>query len=74
MVDDVRDLIQVEYEKVILEIEVSYGLGFIIEDGIIVINKYVIDDYFCDKEKNRIYIFNKVIDGVYVFCKVVDLD
>ena len=73
-VDDARDSIQAEYEKAISETEVSYGSGFIIEDGTIVTNKHVIDDYLCDKEKNRIYISNKVIDGVYVPCKVADSD
>ena len=73
-VDDARDSIQAEYENAISETEVSYGSGFIIQDGTIVTNKHVIDDYFRDKEKNRIYISNKVIGGIYVPCKVADLD
>ena len=73
-VDDARDSIQAEYEKAISETEVIYGSGFIIEDGTIVTNKHVIDDYLHDKEKNRIYISNKVIGGIYVPCKVADLD
>lgn len=73
-VDGERDSIQAEYEKAISETEVNYGSGFIIEDGTIVTNKHVIDDYLRDEEKNRIYISNKVIDGVYVPCKVADLD
>ena len=73
-VDDARDSIQAEYEKAISETEVIYGSGFIIQDGTIVTNKHVIDDYLRDKEKNRIYISNKVIGGIYVPCKVADLD
>ena len=73
-VDDARDSIQAEYEKAISETEVSYGSGFIIQNGTIVTNKHVIDDYLRDKEKNRIYISNKVIGGIYVPCKVADLD
>ena len=73
-VDDARDSIQAEYENAISETEVSYGSGFIIQDGTIVTNKHVIDDYLRDKEKNRIYISNKVIGGIYVPCKVADSD
>ena len=73
-VDDARDSIQAEYEKAILETEMIYGSGFIIQDGTIVTNKHVIDDYLHDEEKNRIYISNKVIGGIYVPCKVADLD
>ncbi|CAH3043543.1 unnamed protein product [Pocillopora meandrina] len=73
-VDDARDSIQAEYENAISETEVSYGSGFIIQNGTIVTNKHVIDDYLRDKEKNRIYISNKVIGGIYVPCKVADSD
>nr|XP_058952237.1 uncharacterized protein LOC131779679 [Pocillopora verrucosa] len=73
-VDDARDSIQAEYEKAISETEVSYGSGFIIEDGTIVTNKHVIEDYLGKPAKYRIYISNEVIDGVYVPCKVADWD
>ena len=73
-VDDARDSIQAEYEKAISEAEVSYGSGFIIEDGTIVTNKHVIEDDLCETVRNRIYISNKVIDGVYVPCKVLKED
>ena len=73
-VDDARDSIQAEYEKAISEAEVSYGSGFIIEDGTIVTNKHVIEDDLCETVRKRIYISNKVIDGVYVPCKVLDED
>ena len=73
-IDDARDSIQAEYENAISETEVIYGSGFIIQDGTIVTNKHVIDDYLRDKEKNRIYISNKVIGGIYVPCKVADSD
>ena len=73
-VDDARDSIQAEYEKAISEAEVSYGSGFIIEGGTIVTNKHVIEDDLCETVRNRIYISNKVIDGVYVPCKVLKKD
>ena len=73
-VDDARDSIQAEYEKAISEAEVSYGSGFIIEGGTIVTNKHVIEDDLCETVRNRIYISNKVIDGVYVPCKVLEKD
>ena len=73
-VDDARDSIQAEYENAISETEVICGSGFIIQDGTIVTNKHVIDDYLRDKEKNRIYISNEVIGGIYVPCKVADSD
>ena len=73
-VDDARDSIQAEYEKAISETEVSYGSGFITEDGTIVTNKLVIEKYLSEPAKYRIYISNEVIDGVYVPCKVADWD
>ena len=73
-VDDARDSIQAEYEKAISETEVSYGSGFITEDGTIVTNKHVIEKYLSEPAKYRIYISNEVIDGVYVPCKVADWD
>ena len=73
-VDDARDSIQAEYEKAISETEVSYGSGFITEDGTIVTTKLVIEKYLSERAKYRIYISNEVIDGVYVPCKVADWD
>ena len=74
MVEDARKSIQDEYEVAISETQMSYGSGFIIENGYILIEKFVLEGYFPWKETKRIYISNEATDGLCVPCKIVNSD
>ena len=74
MVDDARKSIQDEYEVAISETQMSYGSGFIIENGYILTEQHVLEDYFPWKETKRIYISNEATDGLCVPCKIVNSD
>ena len=74
MVDDARKSIQDEYEVAISKTEMSHGSGFIMENGYILTEQHVLEDYFPVKETKRIYISNEATDGLCVPCEIVNSD
>lgn len=60
-VDKVRDGIRKEFVEAQNVSLISYGTGFIIDDGFILTDKHVVQSYLKDKEKYRVLISNKVI-------------